>query len=214
MAAGIAGGAALAAGRLATAGVAGAEAELHRRTAKSLRKALSELKGLPMKLGQMLSYVDDAVPAEYRAIYRETLRDLQAHVRPVAFAAMRTVMTEELGRAPELVFDDLDPVPIAAASIGQVYRARLRQGDGEPVRVAVKVQYPGIADAVDSDLRNMTGLVQTLGRVLPRFEIEQTLADVTSRLREECDYVRELEHQRAFAHLWAGPDDVFVPQVF
>jgi predicted unusual protein kinase regulating ubiquinone biosynthesis (AarF/ABC1/UbiB family) len=204
----LAGDATAAAGRLG-AGRAAAEAVLHRRAAATLRKAFGELKGLPMKVGQMLSYVDDMIPPEHREVYREALRELQTLTRPVRWETMERVIAEELGAPPDEIFASFDREPIAAASIGQVYRATL--GDG--TEVAVKVQYPAIAEAIANDLRNADTIVSAMSFVLPRVEVEQTLSNVKERLLEECDYEAEAAYQARFAALWAGDPDIRVPAV-
>lgn len=209
MAAGLATDAAGAGARLATSKVSEASARFHERAAHRLAAQLGEMKGLPLKVGQLLSYVDDAIPAEHRIIYRKVLGRLQAHSVHVPYEEMRALMIEELGGPPEEVFAAFDPEPIAAASIGQVYRARLDDG----THVAVKVQYPGIADAIRSDLANAGFLVTAMETVLPRTDLQLFLEEVTARIGEECDYRIEAEHQEAFRAHWAEDPDVVIPRV-
>ena len=210
MAARLAGDAAAAAGRYAgdRAGKSAAR-RLHENAAKTLRKQLGDMKGLPMKLGQMLSYIDDFVPAEHRDVYRETLRELQVRARPMLWESIEQLIIDELGKPVDDAFATFNREPIAAASIGQVYRATTHDGR----EVAVKVQYPGIADAVNNDLRNADAVVRALSVALPRFDIEQTMADLTARLGEECDYTIEAKHQRAFRSAWQGDPEVYIPAV-
>jgi hypothetical protein len=193
MAAGLAGDAAAA----VTAIGKQAGAEFHRRAAERLLARLGEMKGLPMKLGQMLSYVDDMVPPEHRAQYRDTLGSLRIRARPMK---LDTSSIEQR-------FARFDTEPIAAASIGQVYRAELR--DGTPV--AVKIQYPGIKEAIESDLSNVDTLISALSVVLPKVELEGTIADITARVGEECDYGSELRHQQDFERIYGGDPEIFVP---
>ncbi|MCO4760117.1 MAG: AarF/ABC1/UbiB kinase family protein [Myxococcales bacterium] len=210
MAARLAGDAASAAGRLASSASSDAAAKtLHKGVSKTLVRHLGEMKGLPMKLGQMLSYIDDWVPAEHRETYRETLQELQVRSRPMLWESIETMMREDLGASPDELFASFDRTPIAAASIGQVYRAALHDGR----QVAVKVQYPGIADAVASDLKNIDSIIRALSVALPKVDVEQSLRDVSSRLLEECDYAAELAHQQAFVAAWAHDDDMIVPDV-
>lgn len=210
MAARLAGDAASAAGRFAaTAAKDEAARALHRRAAKTLTRSLGEMKGLPMKLGQMLSYIDDFVPPQHRHIYRETLRELQTRTRPMLWESIEELVTEELGGPPDTVFASFDRNPIAAASIGQVYRATTHDG----VDVAVKVQYPGIADAIRSDMRNIDTVVSALATALPRFDVEQSINDLTARLHEECDYTVERDNQHAFAESWSDDPEVLIPRV-
>jgi predicted unusual protein kinase regulating ubiquinone biosynthesis (AarF/ABC1/UbiB family) len=109
---------------------------IHRQAAEKLLETLGSMKGLPMKLGQVLSYLDGVIPSEYRDIYRDTLSKLQVRVRPMDWEAIESTLTRELGRHPDEVFATFDRSPVAAASIGQVYRATLKTGE----RVAVKIQ--------------------------------------------------------------------------
>lgn len=210
MVGGLAGDLAAAAGRLATSASSEAAGErLHRRVAKTLKGSLGEMKGLPMKLGQMLSYIDDFIPPAYRPIYRDTLRDLQVRARPVSWGCIASVIEQDLGKDPDELFARFDRSPIAAASIGQVYRAATKDGRD----VAVKVQYPGIAEAIRSDLSNADSIVAALSIALPKVEVEQTVADIRARVEEECDYECELRNQQAFATAWAFDREVYVPAV-
>src|SRR5262249_12980095 len=114
--------------------------------ATQMVSTFSELRGVAMKVGQMLSYVDDGLPPEVRKLLAVLQRDAPA----LPFDTVREVLAAELGRSPDTVFESLEPAPLAAASIGQVHRGVLK--DGTPV--AVKVQYPGIDKAMRADLKN------------------------------------------------------------
>jgi predicted unusual protein kinase regulating ubiquinone biosynthesis (AarF/ABC1/UbiB family) len=120
---------------------------------------------------------------------------------------MAAVIEEDLGARAGTLIDALEREPIAAASIGQVYRGLL--GGRE---IAVKVQYPGIAAALDSDLDNVASLVRTMSLALPAMDVAQTFSDVTTRLREECDYQHERRSQEAFRARWEGDAECHVPQ--
>ncbi len=207
MAASLAGGAAGAIGRGAVRGRDEAVARFHRDSAERLLRVLGEMKGLPQKVGQILSILDDAIPTEYRDIYRETLGQLQEHADPLPWSELRPVVEAELAGSVDEFFRQVDAHPVASASIGQVHRGHLL--DGRPV--ALKVQYPGIAAALDADLDNVGALVAALSAVLPGTDVAHLVADVTSRFREELRYDLEQQAQQACAERWAGDPDVLVP---
>lgn len=184
------------------------EAAVHRELAEALVAELGELKGLPMKVGQILSYMDGVVPEEHEALYQQILGRLRTTSSPAPEGAWREVFEEELGAAPEEVFDELDPEPMATASIGQVHRAIHR---GEPV--CVKVQYPGIAEATEADLENVGAIVGIMRRLMPSVDTRQMIHDFRDRLAEECDYGQEADYQRRFAAIYASDEDLMVPEV-
>lgn len=158
----------------------------------------------------MLSYIDDFIPPAHRGTYRDALRGLQVRARPLRREEVEAVIREELGAPPGDIFARFDPEPIAAASIGQVYRAALACG----TEVAVKVQYPGIREAILSDLKNAELFRAALSLVLPKVDVDRSLADITSRVLEECDYACELCNQEEFARAWEGDAEVRIPRVF
>lgn len=172
-------------------------------TAKKLVAKMGHLKGLMMKAGQIASYMPGALPPAAR----EVLADLQAHSTPMAFARIDELLAAELGASGHALFDAIDEQPFAAASIGQVHRAVHR---GQPV--AVKVQYPGIEDAIRSDLR-MVGVLARLSLLGTPSDGGAIAAELSARLLEECDYHREAEHQRLFATLLARIPGAHVPTV-
>jgi predicted unusual protein kinase regulating ubiquinone biosynthesis (AarF/ABC1/UbiB family) len=174
--------------------------------ARQIVEALGELKGFAMKVGQMASYVDFALPEEAR----EVLASLQTSTRPMAPGLVAQVVLEELGATPLTLFAEWSPRPFAAASIGQVHRARLKTG--EPV--AVKVQYPGIAQAIRADLKN-TALLDRAARLIFRAQQPGVILDeLRERFLEECDYRVEASNQEEFRRLWAGRRGVTVPRVY
>ena len=121
------------------------------RSAEQVAERLGNMKGALMKLGQMASYLDDGLPEPVR----QALAALQADAPPMSADLAAEVVERELGRPPEQVFVEWDPVPIASASIGQVHRAVVVDPvTGEERAVAVKVQYPGVGDAIEADLAN------------------------------------------------------------
>lgn len=185
--------------------------EEHRKIAGRMVEILGNMKGLAMKAGQIVSYVDDWMPEEVRPTYSGVLSALQAKAPRVPLAEMLNVFVDEVGEPPDEVFAEFDEEPIAAASIGQVYRARLKTG--EPV--AVKVQYPGIAKAIQSDLKNL-GLLEVVLRAstLGRFDVTRSLDDIKTKITEELDYDIEAGHQRRFRGLFADHPTIVIPRVF
>ncbi len=216
LAAGLAGDLAGAAGKLAAGKISGgegreaAEERFHRKAAERMFSALGRMKGLPMKLGQMLSYIDDFIPPAYRDIYSASLRKLQVKAHPMRWTELETVIEQDLGAKPERLFAQFTREPIAAASIGQVYRATLADGSD----VAVKVQYPGIGQAIQNDLKNIHTLRSAFAMILPKLDVERSLQDITDRVHEECDYGCELNNQLDFQEIWRGDPDIVIPRVY
>src|SRR4051794_22038690 len=154
-------------------------------TAEQIVAVLGTMKGAAMKLGQVLSFLDvGLVPAEYRDEFQAKLAALRDAAPKVSFKDMRKVIEQELDDTLKEVFDDFDEEPIAAASIGQVYRARLLDGRD----VAVKVQYPGVNDAVRADMANLGILVRLISRLAPGIDPKAITEEVRSRIYEELDY--------------------------
>ncbi len=180
------------------------------RMAQELVGVFGELKGLTMKLGQLLSLLDvDLVPPEQREAFQRTLAVLFDHAPAAGFEEMRGVVEEDLGKPLAELFAEFEPEPIAAASIGQVYRARLFDG----TRVAVKVQYPGIDQAVRADLRNLGLLRVMLRPLLPGFTTS-LLEELRSSLSKELDYVEEARTQQEVSRRYADHPFIAVPQAF
>ncbi|KIG18594.1 ABC1 family protein [Enhygromyxa salina] len=182
---------------------------MHRRTAAQLFETMAEMKGLPMKVGQILSFMDGVVPPEYQGIYAELLSRLQVNAKPMAWEPMRELLEAELGRPVTELFASIETEPIAAASIGQVYSATLADGRA----VAVKIQYPDIGKAVISDLRNAGSIAKTMQAVMPNVQIGVMIEDFLGRIGEECDYRREANNMTAFAARWASDPRVLIPAV-
>jgi predicted unusual protein kinase regulating ubiquinone biosynthesis (AarF/ABC1/UbiB family) len=183
------------------------------RTAEQAAALMGEMKGAVMKLGQMLSFADiSALPPEVQTV----LASLQADAPPMAWDLVEEVVTGELGAHPADLFDRFSEIPIAAASIGQVHAATLHDGTD----VVVKVQYPGVAEAIDADLRN-TALLSTFatmakavaGPLMPRTDMRAMADELRDRVLEELDYVREAANQQRFADLWRGHPTIRVPEV-
>jgi predicted unusual protein kinase regulating ubiquinone biosynthesis (AarF/ABC1/UbiB family) len=181
--------------------------EFYVRQAQFLADELGQLKGSVMKVGQMLSvYGQYFMPPE--AV--EVLRSLQDDSPPVAWEELEPVVVQRLGekRLAEL---DIDPEPLAAASLGQVHRAR-RRCDG--LELCVKIQYPRLADAIDSDIRTLTQIVR-LARLVPKgMELNAIMEEVREMIYREVDYDRELRMTREFSTRLADDDRYVVPEVF
>ena len=179
--------------------------DLALQTAEDIATTLGAMKGVLMKIGQMASYVDDGLsPA-----VRRTLSRLQDSVPPMSAELAAGVVTEELGLPPERAFRRWDPEPIAAASIGQVHRAITHDGRA----VAVKVQYPGIAETISADLDNVALLRRMLRITAPNQDVEALVAELRERVLEELDYRREAENQRYMAAYYDGHPTIHVPQI-
>jgi predicted unusual protein kinase regulating ubiquinone biosynthesis (AarF/ABC1/UbiB family) len=171
---------------------------------------LGTLRGLAAKVGQTLSYVDGIVPEAQREAYERALAKLRDAAPQSSPEAITRLIEEELGAPVSVLFRSFDEAPFASASIGQVHRATLLDGR----TVAVKVQHPGIASAVESDLQNaslMEGLVSTLG---PKgMNAKAAYDEVAARFREELDYTLEAKRQRQFTELHAGDSTIRIPAV-
>ena len=175
------------------------------RTAADVVAVLGSMKGVLMKLGQMASYLDSGLPEPVR----QTLATLQQDAPPMAPELAAAVVTAELGAPPAVVFAEWDPTPIAAASIGQVHRAITRDG----MAVAVKVQYPGVDDAIRSDLANTALLVRLASSLFPGLEAKPLIDELRARLLEELDYRLEAENQQRFGDMFAGHPFISIPAV-
>ena len=182
----------------------------HLETALKMASVLGEMKGAAMKIGQMASFIDvDFLPPEHREIYQEQLSKLRTSAPAMPWDKVRQVLEEEYDESPERVFAEIEEEAFAAASIGQVHRATLRDG----TRVAVKVQYPGIADALESDVAN-AGILVRLAKVLaPGLDAKAVASELRERVLEELDYEYEAQNQRAFARAYDGHPFIFVPKV-
>ena len=158
-----------------------------------------------MKLGQMASYLDQGLPEPVR----QALAELQANAPPMSAALAGEVVEQELGQAPEDLFATWDPTPIAAASIGQVHRAITHDGRA----VAVKVQYPGVGEAIRADLDNAGLLFGAMRMLFPGLEPEPLVRELRERLLEELDYRQEADHQRLFVEYYEGHPFIHIPAV-
>jgi predicted unusual protein kinase regulating ubiquinone biosynthesis (AarF/ABC1/UbiB family) len=178
--------------------------------ARELVKQLGQMRGAAMKIGQVLSTVDfTAIPEPDREEFKATLAALRDDVPPLPFPRVEKLLREELGMPAGEAFAEFEPVAFAAASIGQVHRAVTRDGRD----VAVKVQYPGVAEAVDTDLRNLQVLLPLVKRLAPGLDVRALLAELRERIGEELDYEVEAQNHRAVARAWRGHPFVHVPAV-
>jgi predicted unusual protein kinase regulating ubiquinone biosynthesis (AarF/ABC1/UbiB family) len=192
---------------------AGRERALEKRhveAAEQIVAALGTMKGAAMKLGQVMSFLDvGLVPEEHREEFQRKLGELRDAAPKVRFEDMRKVIEEELEDDLGKLFADFEPEPIAAASIGQVYRARMHDGRD----VAVKVQYPGVAGAVRADMQNLGLILRLLRRMTPALNVKALADEVRKRIYEELDYELEAQNQRAMARVFRGHPFIVVPGV-
>src|SRR5215208_5010762 len=178
--------------------------------AEQIVEVLGQMKGAAMKIGQVASFIDLAgMPPEVSDRFQQKLAELRDSAPKVSFKDMRKVVEQDLGERLGDAFADFEEEPLAAASIGQVYRAELHDGR----RVAVKVQYPGVASAVRADLRNLGLLLRAAKRMAPGLDAKTVGAEIRERISEELDYEHEAQAQRAIARAWRGHPFVVVPDV-
>jgi predicted unusual protein kinase regulating ubiquinone biosynthesis (AarF/ABC1/UbiB family) len=181
------------------------DAELELRTAEDVAATLGNMKGALMKVGQLASFVDDGMPEPVR----QALGQLQADAPPMSPDLAAEVVERELGSPPDRMFAEWDPVPIAAASIGQVHRAITRDN----LAVAVKVQYPGVEDAIRADLSGFDLAMLPAPALYKNFDMKPFVEEVRARILEELDYRTEAANQRLFADFYRGHPFIHVPDV-
>jgi predicted unusual protein kinase regulating ubiquinone biosynthesis (AarF/ABC1/UbiB family) len=191
----------------------GRQAALERRhveAAEQIVTALGTMKGAAMKMGQVLSFLDvGLVPEEYRDEFQRKLGELRDAAPNVRFSDMRKVLESELGEPLSDTFASFDEEPVAAASIGQVYRALLPDGR----EVAVKVQYPGVAQAVRADMQNLGMILRLMKQIAPGLDVKATAEEVRDRIGDELDYELEAQNQRSLARIFRGHPFIAVPDV-
>jgi len=179
--------------------------EFHVHTAEQVFELLGGMKGAIMKLGQMLSVMAEGLPE----VYQQALRGLQQSAPPMAAHLVADVIKAELDQPPERAFFEFSPEPVAAASIGQVHRAKLF--DGTPV--AVKVQYPGVDVAIKADLDNAFLLYSAARAIAPGIDPEPVVSELRERMTEELDYRIEAANQEEFRAAYEGHPWVRIPAV-
>jgi predicted unusual protein kinase regulating ubiquinone biosynthesis (AarF/ABC1/UbiB family) len=184
----------------------------HLETAVKIVGALGEMKGAAMKLGQMASFIDtEFLPPEYRELYQEQLAKLRTSAPPMPWKKVVKVLEEEYDGDPlSELFAEIEEEAFAAASIGQVHRAELLDGQ----RVAIKIQYPGVAEALESDLRNAGTIVRLAKALAPGLDPKAIAEELRERVMEELDYEYEAQNQRSFARAYRDHPFIYVPDVF
>lgn len=182
------------------------KSEAHLAAALQLFGTMGYLRGAVMKVGQMLANLPEVVPEEFA----EVLSALHFEAPPMHYSLVREVFLDEFGREPEEMFASFDRQAFAAASLGQVHRARLHSGE----EVAVKIQYPGIARTIKSDLRNLRLLLQPLCCTSDWQNTLDKLEDVEQMLLMETDYEQEALFSEKARHLFTDADQVVVPQFY
>ena len=181
-------------------------ADSYRDSGERIAQTLGELKGAAMKIGQMASVAGDILPKELSS----ALTRLQKSAPPMPYDVIAAQIESELGSPPELLFEHFDPEPFAAASIGQVHRARVDDGR----EVVVKVQYPGVDESVDSDLAQLKLALRASGMIqLDRQSFNLLFEELRLRLHEELDYCNEADNVRLFGEFHAPHPHVVVPEV-
>ena len=183
--------------------------QMQQRAAEQLFRVLGELKGGAMKFGQALSLFESVLPEEMAAPYRAHLSRLQDAAPPMPTSRVHAVLGRELGPDWRTSFADFDPLPAAAASIGQVHRATWADGRS----VAVKVQYPGADEALRSDLRQIGRMSKVLSPLAGGMDIGPLVEELTARVSEELDYTLEAAAQQQAADGFAGSAEFRVPAV-
>jgi predicted unusual protein kinase regulating ubiquinone biosynthesis (AarF/ABC1/UbiB family) len=179
--------------------------------AEQIFEVLGNMKGAAMKVGQVASFVDTgAFPPEFQERIQQKLAELRDAAPRVPFKRMRKVIEDELGMPLGEAFEDFGEEAVAAASIGQVYKARLRDDGRE---VAVKVQYPGVAQAVRADLQNLGLIMRVAKRIAPGMDTKAMTTEIRERLTDELDYEHEAQSHRAFERAWRGHPFIYVPPV-
>ncbi len=182
----------------------------HNKTAQQIVEMLGDMKGAAMKLGQLASFYEFSAPTDYLGTYKDALTMLQNSAPPMDAAVSRRVIEEEFGRPVEEVYDEFQDEAIAAASIGQVHKARLKSGES----VAVKVQYPGVDEAIRSDLKNVTAMTKLAVAIAPNLDPREVAQEIRDRVMEELDYEREARNQARFASIYKDHPYIVIPEVY
>src|SRR5438552_5873966 len=182
----------------------------HLEAAERMVETLGTMKGAAMKIGQLASFIDtEFLPPEYRELYQDKLSALRTSAPPMPWAKVSKVLEEEWESPVEDLFHDFEQEAAAAASIGQVHRAVLP----DERRVAVKIQYPGIAEALRADLQNAQMLMRMAKALAPGLDARAAAAELKERVLEELDYEYEAQNQRSFSRAYRGHPFIYVPDV-
>ncbi len=181
-------------------------AEAHKASGERIAQTLGELKGAAMKVGQMASVAQDVLPKELSS----ALKTLQNEAPPMPYEVIAEQIEKELGAPPDVLFNHFDKEPFASASIGQVHRAQVDDGR----EVVVKVQYPGVDESVDSDLRHLKLALMASGMVkMDRRNLNMLFKEMRARLHEELDYCNEADNVRTFRKFHERHPFIVVPEV-
>lgn len=192
--------------RAGTRGEPAGNPMLNARTARRIAERLSHMRGAAMKLGQLLSLEGpDFLPPDFAA----ALGILRAGADPMPHSQLRRVLGREYGAGWEARFQRFDFAPVAAASIGQVHYAIAADGR----ELALKIQYPGVAQSIDSDVENVTGLLRLLKLLPANIDVRETVAEAKRQLHQEADYLKEAEMLQHYARLVADERQLRVPRV-
>lgn len=182
----------------------------HLEAAERMVDTLGSMKGAAMKVGQLASFIDtDFLPEEYRELYQEKLSKLRTSAPPMSWKKISAVLAEEWEEPVESLFEDFEQEAAAAASIGQVHRATLPDGR----RVAVKIQYPGIARALRADLQNVGMIMRMAKAIAPGLDARSVAEELRERVLEELDYEYEAQNQRTFARAYRDHPFIYIPDV-
>ena len=174
--------------------------------ASALAAALGNLKGPLMKVAQLMATIPDLLPPEYAA----ELQKLQSEAPPMGWAFVKRRMQAELGSDWEKKFDSFEHRPAAAASLGQVHRARALSGEA----LACKLQYPDMQSAVEADLQQLQWLLAIRRRLDTAIDTTEIAKEISARVREELDYRREAKHVALYRTMLDGIDNVRVPRAW
>ncbi|MBK8251318.1 MAG: AarF/ABC1/UbiB kinase family protein [Polyangiaceae bacterium] len=186
------------------------EEEAMEAAAERAAEVLGTMRGLAAKVGQMASYVDGFVPEPHRQAYETALKSLRTAAPTSSPEKIRNVVEEDLKAPIDKLFAEWETEPFASASIGQVHRARLENG----LQVAVKVQHPGIAKAIESDFANASVIKSMVATVAPKnVDPKRVFEEVKERFTEELDYPLEAQRQQFFINLHKGDPFIHIPNV-
>lgn len=178
----------------------------HSLTARQVKQSIVKLRGLFIKVGQMMSIMTQFLPESITS----ELEGLQDSVPPAPYEDIEKRIQEELGKSPEAIFREFNPQPLASASLGQVHEAISEEG----VRLAVKVQYPGIEDIVASDLKILKRIFRLLDWIFPQYNLQKTYREIREVLRDELDFQVEAQNLNLLKNNLASEPSVVFPEVF
>lgn len=180
--------------------------EVYRKQSIKLAEALGQLKGASMKIGQMLSADPELLPPEFA----QGLTSLQRDAPPMTYMTVKAQIERALDRPIEMIFSRFDPEPVGSASIGQVHRARLDTGE----EVAVKIQYPGVAESLESDLRTLKSMLLYGRAMIEKERLDNYFAEIQQTLLAEADYIQEAESMERFGALLREREGIRAPRPF